>query len=83
MAIIWGKSIKEFVGKVVSDKMKKTLVVAVSRVKMHPIYKKRFVVSKKYYVHAEDAVAKAWDTVKIQECRPLSRLKRRILVEIL
>jgi small subunit ribosomal protein S17 len=38
--------------------MEKTLVVAVSRVKMHPIYKKRFVVSKKYYVHDEEKIAK-------------------------
>lgn len=63
--------------------MEKTLVVAVSRVKMHPIYKKRFVVSKKYYVHDEEKIAKIWDSVKIQECRPLSRLKRRVLVEII
>ena len=69
-------------GKVVSDKMEKTLVVAVSRVKMHPIYKKRFVVSKKYYVHDEEKLAKIGDMVRIQECRPLSRLKRRVLVEL-
>lgn len=63
--------------------MAKTLVVAVSRVKMHPLYKKRFVVSKKYYVHDEENLAQLGDTVKIQECRPLSRLKRRVLVEVL
>lgn len=63
--------------------MQKTIVVAVSRVKMHPIYKKRFVVSKKYYVHDEDSLAKLGDTVRIQECRPLSSLKRWVLVEVI
>ena len=53
MAIIGNKSIKELVWEVVSDKTDKTRTVLVKSVKMHPLYKKRFVVSKKYYIHDE------------------------------
>lgn len=48
-----GKNIKELTGVVVSAKANKTLVVEVKRVTMHPVYKKRFTVRKKYYVHDE------------------------------
>ena len=54
MTIIGEKNIKELVGEVVSDKMDQTCVVLVKSVKMHPIYKKRFVVRKKYYAHNAD-----------------------------
>jgi small subunit ribosomal protein S17 len=54
MTIIAGKNIKELVGAVVSTKMTKTITVKVDTVKMHPLYKKRFVRSKKYYAHIDD-----------------------------
>jgi small subunit ribosomal protein S17 len=50
---------------------------------MHPIYKKRFVVSKKYYIHDENNESKVGDTIKFRECRPLSKLKKRKLIEII
>lgn len=82
MVIIWTKNIKEFVWTVVSDKMEKSIVVVVERVKSHPLYKKRFVVRKKYYVHDENSQAKIGDTVKIREAKPMSKLKRWTLIEI-
>lgn len=83
MAIIWNKSIKELVWEVVSDKTDKTRTVLVKSVKMHPLYKKRFVVSKKYYIHDEKNESKLWDKVKFRECKPLSKNKRRNLIEII
>ncbi len=80
MAIIWTKSIKEFVGEVISDKMDKTRVVLVKSVKVHPLYKKRFIVRKKYYVHDEQNTSKTGDTVKIREASPTSKLKRWVLI---
>ena len=83
MAIIGNKNIKEFVGEVVSTKMSKTLVVKVDKVKMHPLYIKRHIRSKKYYAHIpEDWKVAEWDIVKIRESRPYSKLKRWIFVEI-
>ena len=81
MTIIWDKNIKELIGEVVSDKTTKTRTILVKSVKMHPIYKKRFVVSKKYYAHDENNSSKVWDFVKIRECKPLSKLKRWNIVE--
>ncbi len=63
-------------GVVVSDKMQKTRIVEVRRYKLHPKYKKRFSVTKRYYAHDEKEQYKVGDTVTIQETRPLSRLKR-------
>ena len=83
MTIIGEKNIKELVGEVVSDKMDQTCVVLVKSVKMHPIYKKRFVVRKKYYAHNADNKAKVWDYVKIRSIKPISRLKRWNVVEII
>jgi small subunit ribosomal protein S17 len=83
MAIIWNKSIKELTWEVVSDKTDKTRTVLVKSVKMHPIYKKRFVVSKKYYIHDEKNESKIWDNVRFRECKPLSKNKRWNLVEII
>jgi small subunit ribosomal protein S17 len=60
--------------------MNKTRVVEVRSVKVHPLYKKRFIVKKKYYAHDEANVTKAGDTVVIRESRPMSRLKRRVVV---
>jgi len=62
--------------------MQKSLVVEVENVKVHPLYKKRFVVKKKYYVHDENETAKIWDVVKIRESKPISKLKRWTLLEI-
>lgn len=83
MTVIWDKNIKEIIGKVVSDKMAKTIVVSVPMVKIHPLYKKRYTRHKKYYVHDEDQSANIWDMVKIRADRPRSRLKRWILVDVI
>jgi len=82
MTIIGGKNIKELVGTVTSTKMAKTLAVEVDTVKLHPLYKKRYVRSKKYYAHIEDnSNISVGDIVKIRQYRPTSRLKRWIYVE--
>jgi small subunit ribosomal protein S17 len=70
------------VGKVVSDKMDKTIVVAVETSIKHPIYGKTIKRTKKFKAHDEENAAKIGDTVKIMETRPLSREKRFRLVEI-
>lgn len=67
---------KKFSGVVVSDKSDKTIVVKVETVKLHPKYKKRYTVSRKYKVHDENNEFKAGDKVTFVECRPLSRDKR-------
>ncbi|NOZ43830.1 MAG: 30S ribosomal protein S17 [bacterium] len=76
------KHIKELTGIVVSDKADKTRVVMVKSVRMHPLYKKRFVVRKKYYVHDKENLSKIGDEVKIREIKPISKLKRWSLVEV-
>jgi len=63
-------------GVVVSDKMNKTIVVQVERRVMHPIYKKFVRRTKKYSAHDEGNVHKVGETVRIQECRPISKRKR-------
>ena len=68
--------IKKFNGVVVSDKSDKTIVVRVDAVKVHPKYKKRYVVSRRYKVHDEKNEYKVDDKVTFIECRPLSRDKR-------
>lgn len=67
---------KKFSGVVVSDKSDKTIVVKVETVKLHPKYKKRYTVSRKYKVHDEKNEFKAGDKVVFVECRPMSRDKR-------
>ncbi len=67
---------KKFQGVVVSDKMDKTIVVRVDRVKSHAKYKKRYIVSKRYKVHDEKNQFKTGDKVTFVECRPLSKEKR-------
>lgn len=74
---------RTFTGVVVSDKMDKTIVVKVNRTKLHPRYKKRFVVSKKYKVHDEKNQYKIGDKVVFFECRPLSKEKRWRVKQIL
>jgi len=73
---------KEQIGKVVSDKMDKTIVVAVETYKRHPLYNKRIKYTKKFKAHDETNSAKIGDTVRIMETRPLSKDKRWRLVEI-
>jgi small subunit ribosomal protein S17 len=74
---------KVFVGKVISDKMQKTITVLVERWKVHPKYKKRIKVRKKYHVHDPKEEAKVGDIVMIQESRPISKTKKWILVKII
>jgi small subunit ribosomal protein S17 len=74
---------KERVGKVISNKMTKTIVVRVQRRYEHPRFKKIVTAYKKLYVHDEKGEAQVGDRVRIQETRPLSKLKRWRLVEIL
>jgi small subunit ribosomal protein S17 len=70
------------IGEVVSTKMAKTIVVEVNRQKAHPFYKRVVKRSKKFYAHDEKGTAKLGDVVKIEETRPLSKLKRWELKEI-
>ncbi len=74
---------KTRVGKVVSDKMTKTVIVAVERRVSHPLYGKQVVRTSKYYAHDEQDSAHAGDTVRIMETRPLSKQKRWRVVEII
>ena len=70
-------------GIVVSDKMEKTIVVAIETMILHPIYKKRVKRTTKFKAHDENNVAKIGDKVKIMETRPLSKDKNWRLVEVL
>lgn len=72
---------REFKGEVVSTKMPKTVVVKVTREKVHPLYKKRIRVRKKYHVHDEIGV-KEGDKVKFVETRPISKTKKWKIVEV-
>jgi len=83
MVVVWNKHIKELTWLVVGDSMEKTRIVMVKSVRVHPLYKKRFVVRKKYYVHDENNTSKLGDEVKIIEAKPISRLKRWSLVGVL
>jgi small subunit ribosomal protein S17 len=67
---------KKFNGIVVSDKMNKTIVVRVDKVKIHSKYRKRYTVSKKYKVHDEKQQFKEGNKVNFIECRPISKDKR-------
>ncbi len=71
------------IGQVVSTKMTKTIVVEVSRRVSHPFYKRVVTRRKKFYAHDEESSARLGDTVRIVESRPLSRLKRWRLDEIM
>lgn len=74
---------KTRVGRVISDKMEKTVVVAVERQYRHPLYKKILRATRQYLAHNENNQAKAGDTVRIMETRPLSRLKRWRVAEVI
>jgi small subunit ribosomal protein S17 len=70
------------VGRVVSDKMDKTVVVAVDYLKPHPLYRKIIRKTNKFHAHDEANACRVGDTVRIEETRPLSRTKRWRVVEI-
>lgn len=74
---------KVFVGVVVSDKMDKTVVVAVDRLARHPLYKKVIRRTSKFYAHDEHNECRVGDIVEIMETRPLSKLKRWRVVRII
>lgn len=74
---------KERIGVVVSDKMQKTITVSAETKVKHPIYGKFMKKTKKFTAHDENQDAKIGDTVKIMETRPMSKLKRWRLVEVI
>ncbi len=76
-------AVKERVGVVVSDKMQKTVVVAVENRSAHPKYGKIVVKTKRYKAHDEENKCKEGDRVRIRETRPLSRTKRWEIAEIM
>lgn len=76
-------AVKERVGVVVSDKMDKTVVVAVENRIPHSKYQKIMVRTKRYKVHDEENKCQVGDRVRIQETRPLSRTKRWMVADIL
>jgi small subunit ribosomal protein S17 len=80
MSDLGNRKVRE--GLVVKDKMDKTVVVAVETRKVHPLYKKRIRVTKKYKAHDENNTCKIGDKVKIIETRPLSREKRWRVIEV-
>jgi small subunit ribosomal protein S17 len=73
----------EKVGNVVSTKMQKTIVVQVEMRKTHPKYKRVIKLNKKFYAHDEQNTARVGDVVRIKESRPLSKLKRWTLEEVI
>ena len=77
-----GAKRKERLGEVISNKMAKTIIVRVERRFPHPRYKKVVTGYKKFYAHDEKSEAKVGDRVRLEETRPLSRLKRWRLVAV-
>lgn len=73
---------KTLVGEVVSTRMQKTIVVEVERVKAHPFYKRVVKRDRRFYAHDENRTAQVGDVVRIEETRPLSKLKRWRLKEV-
>jgi small subunit ribosomal protein S17 len=71
------------VGRVVSNKMDKTIVVIVETLKKHRIYKRTYKQTKRFHAHDEENICQIGDLVRIEESRPLSKLKRWRLVEII
>lgn len=74
---------RKFQGTVISDKMAKTIVVAIEEIRQHPKYLRRYKIQKRFKVHDENKQAKVGDKVIFEECRPLSKEKRWKLVKIL
>jgi small subunit ribosomal protein S17 len=73
---------QEVTGVVTSAKMEKTIIVKVTRLVQHKLYRRVIRVSKKFYAHDEERKARQGDTVRIVETRPLSKLKRWRLAEV-
>ena len=73
---------KQLIGRVLESKMEKTAVVQIDTRTPHPVYRKYVTTSKKYYVHDPADECQAGDTVRILECRPISKLKRWRLQQI-
>lgn len=74
---------RTMVGRVVSDRMDKTVVVEVERLRRHPLYKKEMRVKKRFKAHDTTNACRVGDMVRIKESRPLSREKRWVVEEIL
>jgi small subunit ribosomal protein S17 len=74
---------KQKIGIVVSDKMQKSIVVEVTRIKQHPLYKKFIRLRNKFMAHDEENSAGMGDVVRIEESRPISKQKSWVLKEIL
>ena len=74
---------RTLIGRVVSDKMDKTVTVLIERRVKHPMYDKIIVRSSKYHAHNENDQAKAGDLVEIQEARPLSKTKAWVVTKLL
>ena len=74
---------KEVVGEVISNRMNKTIVVEVTRKKSHPLYSRVISMGKKFYAHDEKNEAHIGDVVRLEETRPLSKLKRWRLKQII
>jgi small subunit ribosomal protein S17 len=70
------------VGRVVSNKMDKTIIVEITRTMKHPLYERVIRTKSKLYAHDENQDASIGDTVKVMECRPLSKKKRWRLIEV-
>ena len=76
-------TVRTLTGKVVSDKMDKSIVVLIERRVQHPLYGKLIRRSTKLHAHDENNTAKAGDVVTIKECRPMSKTKSWTLVEVI
>ena len=77
------KTVRTLTGKVVSDKMDKSIVVLIERQVQHPLYGKLIRRSTKLHAHDENNTAKAGDVVTIKECRPMSKTKSWTLVSVI
>jgi small subunit ribosomal protein S17 len=73
---------KSMIGRVVGDKMDKTVVVVVETLKRHPLYGKTIKTRKRYFAHDGNSASSIGDLVRIEETRPLSKKKRWIVAEI-
>ena len=73
---------KTLLGEVVSTRMQKTIIIEVQRKKRHPLYNRIVARSRRFYAHDERGEARLGDVVRVEETRPLSKLKRWRLIEI-
>lgn len=73
---------KELIGNVISDRMQNTIVVAVETLFAHPKYEKPIIRTRKFKAHDPENRCKIGDRVRLQECRPLSKTKRWIVIEL-